>query len=104
MTWKFSRTSFEEMRDTILSRIATFPSIIDEYLADHIIGSNHYRIHVDGEVAGYFSIHEKSLITQFSLDRRFSSISQDIYFQVRKMEQVHTAMVPTCDEYFLSHI
>ena len=103
MNWKFTCATIDETRETILKRIADFPSIIDGFLVDHIYDSIHYRILVNDGEAGYFSIHNKSLVTQFYLSPEYSSISQHIFFDVRKMENIQFAFVPTCDEYFLSH-
>ena len=103
MNWRFAVTTIDQIGARILKRISGFPSIIDGFLVDHIYDSNHYRIFVDENEAGYFSIHDKSHLTQFYLGSEYSGISQQIYFNVRKMENVRFAFVPTCDEYFLSH-
>jgi len=104
MNWRFTLTTIDQIRATILKRISDFPSVIDGFLVDHIYDSNHYRIFVNDGEAGYFSIHNKSLITQFYLSPEYSGISQHFFFNVRKMENVQFAFVPTCDEYFLSHV
>ena len=50
--WRSPR--FERRRASISRAL---PSAIDSFLEDHILASNHYRIVVAGETAGFASIH-----------------------------------------------
>ena len=58
---------------------------------------------VDGEAAGFASIHGERLITQFAVAAPVRHYSQALFARLRETESVQTAFVPTCDEFFLSH-
>jgi RimJ/RimL family protein N-acetyltransferase len=103
LNWKFKPTTIDEIEPQMLKHKDAFSSLIEGFLIDYIYDSKHYLILVNDCKAGYFSIHNKSLITQFHLDRQYSAISQSVFYDVRKMVDVQIALVPTCDEYFLSH-
>lgn len=83
--------------------LAALPSAIDSFLEDHILESSHYRIVVDQMCAGFTSIHQESLITQFALVPPFRRYGQAIFLAVRRLEQTRSAFVPTCDEFYVSH-
>jgi RimJ/RimL family protein N-acetyltransferase len=94
---------FAEIREATCQHLAALPSAIDSFLEDHILASNHYRIVVTGEPAGFASIHEERLITQFTLSEPYRQHGQDLYRELRQLEQVRSAFVPTCDQFFLAH-
>jgi GNAT superfamily N-acetyltransferase len=103
MDTHFERVTFPEIREATRQHLRGLPSAIDSFLEDHILASNHYRIVVAGEPAGFVSIHEERLITQFALSEPYRRHGQDLYRDLRQMEQVRSAFVPTCDEFFLAH-
>jgi RimJ/RimL family protein N-acetyltransferase len=103
MTTRFEPVSFSDIRDEVRSHLATLLSAIDSFLEEHILASTHYRLIVDGENAGFASIHGESLITQFALADRHKEHGQHVFTQLRRREQVRSAFVPTADEFFLAH-
>lgn len=103
MEIQFARVSVEQIRPVLQAHVLTLPSPIDSFLEDHILQSNHYRILIDGDGAGWTAIHKETLITQFGLDAAHRHLGQRVFAQVRRLEQVRQAFVPTCDEFFLSH-
>ena len=94
---------FVEIQEATRQHLGSLPSAIDSFLEDHILASSHYRIVVADQTAGFTSIHKEHLITQFALDESYRSCGQPIFRQVRRLERVRSAFVPTCDELFLSH-
>jgi RimJ/RimL family protein N-acetyltransferase len=82
--------------------LAALPGTIDSFLEDHMLASNHYRIVVAGEAAGFASIHKERLITQFVLTA-YQRYGQAVFARLRRWEQVQAAFVPTCDPYYLAH-
>jgi RimJ/RimL family protein N-acetyltransferase len=100
---RFDRVAFAEIADQVRAHLARLPSAIDSYLQDHILESNHYRIHTVGQEWGFASIHGERLITQFALTEPFRHPGQEAFAALRRMEQVREAFVPTSDEYFLAH-
>ena len=103
METHFAPVAFAEIREATRQHLRMLPSAIDSFLEDHILASNHYRIVVAGETAGFASIHEERLITQFALAEPYRRCGQELFAELRRMEQVRAAFVPTCDEFFLAH-
>lgn len=103
METHFAPVAFAEVREAMRQHLRALPSAIESFLEDHILASNHYRIVVAGETAGFASIHEERLITQFALAEPYRRCGQELFAELRRMEQVRAAFVPTCDELFLAH-
>ena len=103
METHFAPVTFAEIREATRQHLRALPSAIDSFLEDYILASNHYRIVVAGESAGFSSIHEERLITQFALAEPYRRYGQDMFGELRRREQVRSAFVPTCDEFFLAH-
>jgi GNAT superfamily N-acetyltransferase len=103
MDTHFAPVAFAEIREATREHLRALPSAIDSFLEDHILASSHYRIVVAGETAGFASIHEKRLITQFALAEPFRGCGQELFRELRRMEQARSAFVPTCDEFLLAH-
>src|SRR5215216_1164074 len=103
MDTHFAPVAFLEVREATRQHLRALPSAIESFLEDHILASNHYRIVVEGETAGFASIHEERLITQFALAEPYRRCGQTLFGELRRMEQVRSAFVPTCDEFFLAH-
>ena len=100
---RFSPVELAEIKAELSAHVVTLSSPIDSFLEDHILQSRHYRIVVDEKPAGWAAIHNEALITQFALAAPYRHLGQPTFAQVRKLEQVREAFVPTCDEFFLSH-
>jgi GNAT superfamily N-acetyltransferase len=103
MATHFAPEAFADIREATRRHLRALPSAIDSFLEDHILASNHYRIFVAGETAGFASIHGERLITQFALSDRYRQHGQALFRELRQMEQARSAFVPTCDEFFLAH-
>ena len=103
MDTHFAPVAFAGILEATRQHLESLPSAIDSFLEDHILASSHYRIVVAGESAGFASIHEERLITQFALLEPYRRYGQTLYRELRQMEQVRSAFVATCDEFFLAH-
>ncbi len=103
MNAHFTPVPFAEIEQDVRRHLAALPAPIDSFLEDHILASAHYRIVVAGESAGFASIHEERLITQFALAESYQRVAQPLLARLRRLEQVRRAFVPTCDELFLAH-
>lgn len=103
MNLKIKPTEFDEVREQIKEHLHSLSSAIDSFLEDHILESAHYQLFVSDEEAGFAAIHKGSLVTQFSHLPPFRKYGQAVFSQVKKLEGVQAAFVPTCDEFFLSH-
>jgi RimJ/RimL family protein N-acetyltransferase len=100
---RFEPVEFSVIAPDVRHHLAALPSAIDSFLEDHILASNHYRIVVGGEIAGFASIHGANLITQFSLGVSHQRLGQSLFARLRRMEHVQDAFVPTSDEFYLAH-
>ena len=99
----FTLTAFDNISEVLKHHLNTLPSSIDSFLEDHILKSTFYQITFANQHAGFTAIHNDTLITAFVLLPAFKRYGQDIFTQIKKLEQVQAAFVPTCDEFFLSH-
>lgn len=99
----FAAVDFAEIEPGIRDHLLALPSKIEDFMEEHIRASLHLRIDIDGQAAGFASIHDEKLITQFVLDEPFRRHGQAAFARLRKMEQVTSAFVPTCDEFYLAH-
>jgi hypothetical protein len=81
----------------------SFPAPIDSFLEARISSSEFYEIWVDSEQVGLTAVHEENLVTFFALYPPFRKLGQDVFREIRRLEKVQAALVPTCDEFFLSH-
>lgn len=103
MSAAFVPVAFEEVAGAVRRHLASLPTAIDSYLEDHILASQHYRIVVDDQEAGFAAIHGKSMITQFALAEPYRHQGQPLYAHLRRLAQVQQALVPTCDQFYLAH-
>lgn len=100
---RFAPIAFAEIEQEIRDHLAALPSKIEDFMEEHIRGSLPLRIEIDGAAAGFASIHNEKLITQFVLREPFRQHGQAVFARLRKMEQITSAFVPTCDEFYLTH-
>jgi RimJ/RimL family protein N-acetyltransferase len=103
MDVRFVPAAFSDIAPFVRGHHAVLPSPVDAFLEDHIINSRHYQIEVAGEMAGVASIHGQSLITQFAMVGPHRRYGQDAFRELRRLEKVSAAFVPTNDAFYLSH-
>jgi RimJ/RimL family protein N-acetyltransferase len=103
MQVSFARVESSDVEHDISRHLQSLSRPIDSFLEDHVRDSKHYIIRVLGDRAGFASIYSGGLITQFSLDPAYQRFGQAAFQALRKLENVGSAFVPTCDEFYLSH-
>lgn len=89
---------------TFMDYLSSLSSPVDSFLETHILKSDFYRINLHDKEVGSFGVYDNQLLTQFYLctaDRRHG---QACLNAIRKYVNIHTAFVPTCDQFFLSHV
>jgi RimJ/RimL family protein N-acetyltransferase len=101
--FELSPVPFDAIREDVRRHLAALPGSIDSFVEDHILASNHYRIVVAGEDAGFAAIHREQTITQFALAAAHQHLGQPVFARLRRWEQVQAALVPTCVPFFLAH-
>jgi GNAT superfamily N-acetyltransferase len=103
MTLTIEPVALAEIEKDIRCHLAALPGWIDVYLEAHIVGSIHFRLHVAGEPAGFASVHDGALLTQFVVDEPHRRSGQALFREMRERAGVREALVPTNDEYFVAH-
>jgi GNAT superfamily N-acetyltransferase len=100
---QIKQTPYKDIEPMILVNILENKITVDSFWEDHILKSNHYGIYEDSVMVGYFSIFEKNTITSFYMIESHAQFGRKLMDQIKHFEQVTNAMVPTGDEFFLSH-
>ena len=103
MEYTFRACEYEEMEARIVAHNEGLPSPIDSFAEDHILEAVPYAIADSHGTIGYCCIHQGKTLTQFHLEPAYRHLGQSIFAQARRLESVQEALVPTCDEFFLSH-
>lgn len=103
MEFEFVSVEFCAIQKAVQEHLTQLPKAIDSFLEDHILASKHYALQRAGESVGFASIHESSLITQFSLQDSVKRYGPSLFQRLRLLEMVRSAFVPTCDEFYLSN-
>ena len=83
--------------------LSSLSSPIDSFLEDHILASGFQRISQGGRELGFFATHPTGLLTQFHLIPDAWRRAQAAYADILNAIRPTAAIVPTCDEFFLSH-
>jgi GNAT superfamily N-acetyltransferase len=100
---KFSPCKWEEIHPLVENHIRANNIVVESYTESHILESSHCKMMCGDEIAGYFAIHKGSVIWLFNVFEAYSSMAQELFAEVKKYEEVTSAMVATGDEFFLSH-
>jgi hypothetical protein len=77
---------------------------VDSFYEAHLLESELFLITTDSQPIGSFGIHPSRLLTHFYIDTGLRRCAQFCLGQIISSTGVNTAFVPTCDEFFLSHV
>jgi N-acetylglutamate synthase-like GNAT family acetyltransferase len=77
--------------------------IVDSFWEGHIRESNFYVIEYKQNIIGYFAINKETLLTLFNVFEHYRNVSQELFNFIKKYECVKEALIPTGDEFFISH-
>jgi predicted acetyltransferase len=77
--------------------------IVDSFWEGEVRNSNFYAIEYNQKVIGYFAINNGMVLTLFNVFEQYRNISQELFEIVKKYESVKEALIPTGDEFFISH-
>jgi predicted acetyltransferase len=77
--------------------------IVDSFWEGHVKESNFYSIEYNQNIIGYFAINTETVLTLFNIFEQYRNVSQELFGLVKKYESVKEALIPTGDEFFMSH-
>lgn len=100
--YKYIKTSLQENKEFYNYYVDSLSGIIDEFLEDHILGSEIYSIYIDEMHCGYFGVFNKTMLTQFVMGKRFLKYAQKLFNDILEKYKIEDAFVPTCDERLLT--
>ena len=76
--------------------------IVDSFWETHVRESRFYKMDYNGTIAGYFAIHNETVLTLFNVLDNYRNVSQELFSIAKKYESVKEALIPTGDEFFIS--
>ncbi|MGL4742098.1 MAG: GNAT family N-acetyltransferase [Sarcina sp.] len=103
MSIEFIKTTFKTLEDLVCHYYTSNDILIDSYLENLILKSNHYKIKLEDKIIGFCAVYEKHTLILFNVNLQYASLSQEIFFKACKLEFVNSALVSTSDEFFFSH-
>jgi RimJ/RimL family protein N-acetyltransferase len=77
--------------------------IVDSFWEGHVRESTFYKIEHNKSTIGYFGINNGTILVLFNIFENYRNIAQEIFLTVKKYESVKEALIPTGDEFFISH-
>ncbi len=90
---------------TLAEALAGLSSPIDSYLEDQIRSAQFHALvdNATNQAIGHVAIHKGMRLTHFYLQPSVRRYAQPLYRAVIQHFALAQALVPTCDEFFLSH-
>lgn len=100
---KFIPVHWQKLANTLQAYIDEKRILVDAFWEDHVLAARHYIMVRGEETIGYFAIFEEQTLVLFNVFTPYKALSQELFARVKKMEKVTNALLPTGDEFFLSH-
>ncbi|MDR1061887.1 MAG: hypothetical protein LBL83_11960 [Clostridiales bacterium] len=100
---RFAKCPYERLKARIASYYKENGILVDASWELCVWESDFYAIEDPRGVAGYFALHRGGLLVLFHVDEAHGRLSQEIFADIRKRKSVKEALIPTGDEFFLSH-
>jgi len=97
------RCNFEDIKTLVADYYINNRILVDSFWENHVRDSNHYKITIQNEIIGYFSINSGTILVLFNVMENYRGISQEMFTITKKFESIKEALIPTGDEYFISH-
>jgi len=57
----------------------------------------------ENKIIGYFSINNGTILVLFNILGKYRNISQELLAIIKKYESIREALIPTGDEFLISH-
>ena len=100
---KIGKCGFRDIEKLVAEYYINNRIIVDSFWEGHIREGNHYKIMYQDNIVGYFSINKQTVLVLFYIFEEYRNISQELFTIIRKFESVKEALIPTGDEFFISH-
>ena len=97
------KCTFENIINYILNYYKENKITVDSFWETHVRESNFYKIEYDKNIIGYFAIHKETVLTLFNIFEYYRNVSDELFDIIKKYESVKEALIPTGDEFFISH-
>jgi len=97
------KCNFEDIKTLVADYYINNGILVDSFWENHVRDGNHYKIMHENEIIGYFSINSETILVLFNVMEKYRNISQELFAIVKKYESIKEALIPTGDEFFISH-
>jgi GNAT superfamily N-acetyltransferase len=97
------KCDFLDIKEYISEYYINNKIVVDSFWEGQIRESNYYKIMYNNDIIGYFAINKESTLTLFNVFEEHRNISQELFTTIKKYENVREALIPTGDEFFISH-
>ncbi|MDR1446041.1 MAG: GNAT family N-acetyltransferase [Treponema sp.] len=94
---------FDDVKSFVVEYYKNNQIIADSFLEGHIRESNFYKIMYNDNIIGYFAINKETVLVLFNVFEKYRNISQELFTLIKKYESIKEALIPTGDEFFISH-
>jgi GNAT superfamily N-acetyltransferase len=100
---RIRKCDFTDIKETVSEYYKKNKIIVDSFWEGQIRESNYYKIILNDEFIGYFAVNKGTVLVLFNILEEYRNISQELFTIIKKYENVREALIPTGDEFFISH-
>ena len=100
---KINKCEYKILKEHIFNYYVKNNIVVDSFWETHVRESNFYEILNNENRIGYFAIHKETVLILFNIFEEYRNISQELFSIVKKYESIKEALIPTGDEFFISH-
>ena len=97
------KCNFEDIKTLVADYYINNRILVDSFWESHVRDGNHYKIMYENEIIGYFSINSGTILVLFNVMEKHRNVSQELFTIIKKFESIKEALIPTGDEFFISH-
>jgi predicted acetyltransferase len=97
------KCNFDDIKTLVAGYYINNGILVDSFWENHVRDGNHYKITYENEIIGYFSINGGTILVLFNVMEKYRNISQELFAIIKKFESIKEALIPTGDEFFISH-
>jgi len=100
---KIEKCCFNDIKSLVAEYYIENRIIVDSFWETHVREGNFYKIVYNNSIVGYFSIYKETVLVLFNVLEKYRNISQELFIIIRKYESIKEALIPTGDEFLISH-